>query len=281
MATLKQLNQILEESSSLKYIAQAYTEISAAKLNKIRGGIERNRLFAEEIIKVLHVVEEAAAKKRIIAPGKDKGTISLLVTSNYRFYGTLENSLTRYFMVNTAKTKTDRVVVGKTGENYLQSVNYFHPHQTITFATDLPTPEELGRLTSLISGYKQVLIYHSRMQSVLIQKPTVTDLTQRPAVETGSEELTLDYIFEPEIGKVLQFFETQITLLLLEYTFLESELARTAAKMISMDEAQVNADKRIKEQKQSITRAKRAQTNIGLLETAASLMSWKRGKHRI
>lgn len=277
MPTIKQLNQTIEEGSSLKYIAQAYTEVSSARLKKIRAGIEKNRGFFREITGVLHVIQEAAAKKHVAAKKQTKGTVSIIITSNYRFFGSLENRLLRYYLVNTSKYPTDRIVIGKSGQTYLRNMGYFHSHHSLTFEKDLPNDKELKGLSDLLSDYRQVLVYYSQMKSVMVQNPTITDISQSAAeLEQKQQTGQIDYIFEPEIGKMLEFFQGQIISLLLEQAILESELARNAARLISMDQAQINADEFIHQQKLLLAGGRRTQVNNQLLETAASLLKWRK-----
>lgn len=275
MPTIKQLNQILEDSLSLKYIAQAYTEISAAKLKKIRMGIEKNRLFFEEITKVLHVVKETALRQRLSMTHKPKGTVSILQTSNYRFCGDLDHKLIHFFIVQTTKLQTDRIIIGKTAEEYFNGYGFSHPFKSLVFKTDTPDEMEMNNLANLASEYNQVLVFYPKMKTVMVQQPSVVDIAQYSLPHKEDEKTYLEYIFEPEITDILKLFENQITSLLLKQTFLEAELARTASRMVSMDEAQINADTYIKKQKRLLAQAKTSQLNMQLLETVASLLKWK------
>jgi F-type H+-transporting ATPase subunit gamma len=276
MATTRQIHQTLEESYSLKLIAQAYSEIAAMKLQRIRSGIEKNRDFFEEISKVFRAVKVAAANRNMNIQQVKKGVVSILLTSNHRFYGNIEEELIRFYVVNTTKFKTDRIVVGKIALEFLQTMNYAHKYASFTFKNDLPNVEELKKLALSLSEYQQILVYYPRMQSVLIQEPHVVDLLQQPPKHyLNSKEHTFDYIFEPEIDQIISFFDNQITTVLLEQTFLESELARTAARLISMDKAQMNADDFIKAQKKLLAQAKRSTENIRLLETVGALSTWQ------
>ena len=275
MQTLAQINQSLDESTSLKYIAQAYGEIAAVKLQKIRSGIEKNRVFFQDVTGVYRAVRVAAAKRNIeLKNAKKRGTVSIIITSNHRFYGTLEEQLIKYFIVNTTKFRTDRVVIGKTALEFLNTMHYSHPYQDMIFKEDLPDISELRNLITNLMDYEQILVYYSRMQSVMLQEPHVVDILQQPPEHY--QETTgrgLEYIFEPELDKVLNFFNGQIATLLFEQTFLESELARTAARLISMNQAQDNADSLIKEQKISLNQAKRSLDNTRLLNTIATILS--------
>lgn len=277
MPTLRQIDQVLEESTSLKLVAQAYSEISAIKLQKIRSNIEQNRNFFQEISELFHIVKLAASRKKILPPERKRGTISILLSSNHHFYGSLETQLIKFFVVNTTKFRTDRIVVGKTAMEFLKTMGYFHSFEPFLFNDDLPHLEELRSLVTNLSGYQQISVYYSRMQSVLIQEPHVVDIVQRPPDRLiNAPNKTVGYIFEPELGKMLEFFDTQISLLLLEQTFLESELARTASRLISMDQAQMNADEIIRQQKKLLARARRSLENMHLLDTVATLTQWRK-----
>lgn len=276
MQTIKQINRVLEESNSLKLITQAYSEIAALKLQKIRAGIERNRQFFQEVADVFQVVKAAAAKKGIFLPTRRGGTVSILLTSNDRFYGGLETKLTKFFIINSSKYKTDRIVIGKTAGEFLHSMNYAQIHQQVEFKNDLPQFNELKALIDHLSEYQQILVYYSRMQSVLIQNPRVVDIIPKTAlIESVEGEQILKYIFEPEVDKILNFFNSQIITLLLEQTFLESELSRTAARLISMDQAQVKADNLIRDQKTELAKSLRDLNNSRLLETISILAKFK------
>ena len=109
-----------------------------------------------------------------------------------------------------------------------------------------------------------------------ITTATAKDITQTSYLKPlTKEEQKHDqaFIFEPEIGKILDFFETQVTNLLIEQTFLDSELSRTASRLISMDQAQSSADDYLSEQRTILAQAKKNIINAKLLETYNAIVS--------
>lgn len=279
MATISQINQTLDESLSLKLIAQAYSEIAAIKLQKIRASIERNRNFFQEITQVFRTVRVAASKKHL-TPFVKNGTISILITSNHRFYGSLEDKLIHFFITNSSEFSTERLVIGKTALDFLQSMKKPLTYKSVVFKNDLPALEELRNLVVNLMSYQQILVYYSRMQSVLVQEPHVVDILQKPPEHyLATTGRSFEYIFEPELEKIIQFFDRQIATLLFEQTFFESELARTASRLISMDQAQSNAEDLIKQQKRLLFVAKRSMDSARLLDTIATAFSFKGGKY--
>ncbi len=117
------------------------------------------------------------------------------------------------------------------------------------------------------------------MKSVLIQNPVDKDITQSidPSLYINQDENVrkllgeFDYILEPDLGIMLQFFDAQIKGLLLEHTFLESELARTASRLISMDSAQNQSKEYLNNMKKELRTARKNITNSRIVETVSVL----------
>ena len=279
--TIKKIEENLEEGVSLKTIAQAYSEIANLKIKRIHSEVERNRVFFQEISKVYALIKNLAQKKAVNIK-KPKRLISLLITSNYRFYGSINSDLIEFFINTTKGFETDRIVLGKAAIDYFKASKTFNNLQTLLLKSDQPDAIELTGLINIIKDYNQVLIFHSRLKSLLIQQPTVTDIT---ATSTASEQNLLNqdnkfkFIFEPELSKILAFFDSQILTLLLEDTFLESELSRTASRFIAMDQAETEANKFIKEMMLLKAYAKRSEDNKTILENFASMAAIRKVKY--
>ena len=149
----------------------------------------------------------------------------------------------------------------------------------MTFNSDIPSMSEIQNLTNQVKDYAKVVVYYSQMKSVLIQIPVSKDITQSiDPLQYANQEKEVqkllsefDYILEPDLGIMLQFFDAQIKGLLLEHTFLESELARTASRLISMDSAQNQAKDYLSDMKNELRIEKKNITNARIIETISVL----------
>ncbi len=276
MSSTKALNQLIEDGQSLKLITQSLGEIAAVRLSRIKTNVERNRAFYKEITAIYYMVKLIAQQNRLSSPNNNK-TISVLLTSNSQFAGKINSELSRYFIKNSSQLATDRIVVGKTGQINMQGVQEL-PFKPLVFSEDLPSYQELKTLADAIKGYKRVLIYYSKMESMLLQKPAVIDITAT-AENIKAEAQQLSYIFEPQILVVLAFFDTQINILLLEQTLLESELSRVVNRLVSMSDAEDKADNFLNQQEQLLAVAKRSSYNLRVLETLISQINFRKGGH--
>ena len=272
---IKEIEELIEEGESLKAIAQAYSEIANIKIKRIRAQTERNRIFFQEIAYIYGLVKKLANTKKISIV-KPKKTISLIITSNYRFYGSINSGLLDYFVKSTRKTDTDIIALGKAAINNFKTTKVFSGYREILLKDDQPNPAELAMLADILKDYSQILVFYSVMKSLLVQQPTVLNLAdtlknfdQSNRTDFAGQE-GFRFIFEPDLEKMLIFFDSSIITLLLESTFLESELARTASRFISMDSAETEANAFIKDQLKLKAHAKRDEDNNDILENFAS-----------
>ncbi len=280
--TIREIEEILEEGESLKAMAQAFSEIANLKIKRIRSAVERNRIFFDEISKIYAIVKAFALQKKVVVV-KPKKRLCIILTSNYRFYGNINSSLIKYFIGSTRELPdVDKIVLGKGGIDFFKATKLLPNYKEIMLKTDMPTGFELTNLAKICSEYNQVLVFHSRFKSLLTQKATFTDITttslylrefQVKPFNPKNKEDFMRFIFEPELPKILAFFDNQILTLLLEQTFLESELSRTASRFISMDEAETQSNKFIKEYQKLKSYAIRNLENNKILETYARVLA--------
>lgn len=276
--TTKQIKEQIMEAESLKQITQAFTQLASSKLKRIRTGVERNRDFFRDLSYIFAIINAIRKKRKIPQPAKNGRTLSILLTSNEHFYGHVTGDLIEFFLVQISKVRSDKVVIGKSGLEALKSLNYALTYTPFILRTDFPNNEEFLKLSQIISQYSKVLVFHSAFESVLVQKPVIADITLSEAEASkkgqASEEVIREYnnfIVEPEIPIIASFFDNQIKILLLESAFLESELARTASRLISMDTAQNEADKYLNSQELALLNAQRSIQNSRILETIAAM----------
>lgn len=276
--TTKEINILIEEAKSLKEITQAFTQISSSKLKRIRSGVESNREFFRDLSGIYGLINVIAKGRKITTTPKNGKTLSILLTSNERFYGKITSELIEFFLVQVSKIRSDKLVIGRSGVETIKSLNYALAYTPLILKSDFPDSTEFLALSKIVNDYSKVLVFHPHFQSVMTQKPIIADITQSELevnTQTGkSEELIAqinNFIIEPEIKIMVDFFDNQIKVILLEATFLEAELARTASRLISMDSAQNEAEKYLSTQELLLLNAQRSIQNARILETVAAL----------
>lgn len=271
--TIKEIDEIIEQGQSLKVIAQAYSEIANLKIKRIRNRVEQNRVFFGEIFNIYSLVRSFSYKKGVRIT-KSRPRVAIVLTSNYRFYGNINADLIDFFVNSTRNLQTDRILIGKAAVEYFDATRIFPGSQKILLKNDLPSLPELTDLVRMITEYNQVLVFYPALKTLLVQQPKVTDITLLTSLPGEGE---IRFIFEPELPKILNFFDSQILRLLLEQTFLEAEVARTASRFISMERAETEANRFIKEYVNLKNYTKTSLINKRILENFASGIVARKG----
>lgn len=277
MSTINQLKEEVSESESIKLVTEALGELAAVQLQNTRSEVLQNTIFFNELADIYHQVRVVATRRQLltkqtIATPKNGKTVSILLTSNKGFFGGLDNKITHTFMETTKQYPGDRIVVGRFGNHFLEEVKYPEKVTGIVFQSDMPTPAELKQLVDSSISYSRVLLFHAKFVTTLHQEAEISDISQ-----TGTEEEVkssqFDFIVEPQLQKMLLFFENQMLTLLFKAIFLQSQLSKTAARMVSMYEAEMNVEKQIQHQHVQLLQAQRQKQNMLILETYAGLIN--------
>jgi F0F1-type ATP synthase gamma subunit len=93
-------------------------------------------------------------------------------------------------------------------------------------------------------------------------------------IDTKLEETYI--LFEPEVDKILAFFEKQIRTILFSRVILEADLARTAARMVTMNDASERCQDMMKQKHTEYLKVMRSFINRQLLDTFAGRSLWKK-----
>ena len=128
MPTLKQIKEDLEATSIIKTITSVYQEIAHLRMNQIRQRVLSNREFIEELSRIYNQIKKSyinSLKKggklkkkeleKISFIKRNKRRITVFLSSNQFFYGTLILDIWHNLLNYLNESKADLAVVGKTG----------------------------------------------------------------------------------------------------------------------------------------------------------------------
>lgn len=282
MPVISDIRDQLGDLTTMQFISTAFTEASALKIKNIRAQFERNMTFYEEISNLYHLLKVSATSLNLKHLDKKKGqteklsTLSVAVTSNMRFYGSLNVDTMSEYLKQIKTYETDCLVCGQTGIDYMSSAGSTKPFEKIVFARDVPTNEEVAQVLEHTRKYERVFVYYPKFVTILSQTIGRTDITQSAPTESINQQDLIQFIFEPELNNIIDFFEIQVRSLLFRRVMLEAELSRTAARLLVMSSAEERADTGVREKRMELGKALRTLKNIQLLETFSGMSKWKK-----
>ena len=277
--TLDTRAEELESLETIKFVSSALFDVSAEKIVRLRAAFEKNKEFYREISELYDAIKYTAVQRGEL-PEKTPGTDRILLvafTSNVRFYGSSNAEVMRTFSEAFSRSIADGLIIGRTGKAFMENYPINPARVTYrSFEGDEPTPKEMKDFLAEVDSYDEVHVFYPSFVSIFSQQVSSLDITHTLQEEMlAKRDTEIDYIFEPELPKILSFFETRVRHLLFQRIVLESELARTAARLFAMNGAQDRAEREISHVRRSVKKAINNFNDARLLESFSAISKWK------
>lgn len=272
MSAVKESQEILDSLQTASFVTTMLRDISATRLQAIRAEFDKNAAFYREMHQMDALVQTYALHYSLINKEDKEDTSKQLflgLTSNRRFYGTINREISERLIGRMEKDPdSNYLMIGQTGKNYLELTDYAQKCKYWEFSSDEPTKKEIAGLINILAEYKSIYVFYPTFINPFRQEVALIDITHK-AEPQFAEQLPIDYIFEPEIDELIEFFETQVRLILFNRVLLETKLAQTGARLSRMQRAHEQAEDLVKEQRRVIHKEEVAIQSKRLLETFA------------
>ncbi len=295
MAQRKIVLEELAALNSLKDLAESYEEIAVVRMQKIKDTVLKTRQFLASISDVYvdlkssygREVKELLVKMKKgdknILPLLQKNGKSLLVylSSNGRLYGSVTQKTYKLFIAEVKKPNDgniDIVIIGRAGKEMYENSGIGKPFEYFEIPDTTVEIDHIKQLMQKFLQYDKVNVFYGKFGNVVKQTPIETSISGEDIFETETPlQVAREdrFIFEPDLEKILHFFETQIMANLFSQTLLENQLARHASRVSAMEEALVNIEEETKKLHQEQTRMKHLTANKKQLEMMGGLLLWE------
>lgn len=281
----EQLAIDIRDLNVLHNVAVAYAQISSVRMKRERESVLSNREFQAAIDEIFKdVLSSYARQAQKLIKRRGQGaeaaptflshngkTVAVLISANTGLYGDIVARTFNYFLEDIADNDVEIAIVGRLGQGLFLGV---YPDRPYTFF-ELPdygaSQDDLAAVIRHIVQYETIHIYFGKFENVAYQTPGKAEIAAKtPLSELG--ERTTNYLFEPTLEEILQFFETEIFASLFEQVVRESQLAKFASRMMAMDRASFNIKKRLAAIGLQNLRASHHKENRRQLNSLSSLM---------
>lgn len=288
MITKKILENEIENLIGLNDMVRAYEEIAASRIRHTRDSVLRSRTYVSEINEIFEQVissyrnqVEALMKAKKIK-NRDKfsfinrngKTLYLLISANTGLYGSIIKRTFDLF-INTPKNNPyDIAIIGKLGLSMWEKVQMKEKYFYFDFPDQRVSDEILKEILNLLITYEKVVVFHGQFLNLIKQDATFSDISGNSLSKNSEQRKPMRYFFEPSLEKILEFFEKQIFSSIFEQTVRESQLAKIASRLTTLDEASENIDKKLIRVTSQNNRFTHSQQNRKQLETFSSRILW-------
>jgi F-type H+-transporting ATPase subunit gamma len=288
MITKRELTNETDFFTTLQTILETYEEIAATRMGRIRSSVLKSRDFLLEINTIFQQVkisyraqiESLMRQKRIKDSSKltfiqrNGKTLYVLISANTGLYGEIIRRTYDTFIATLKKEPSDVAILGRLGMEIFNEEKINVPLAYFAFPDDRIENTAVQKIVEHIVKYEKVLVFYEQFNNVISQSPIVTNISGDPLPwEKGGP--TVKYFFEPSLEKIMEFFEKEIFSSIFQQTIFESQLAKFAARMVSLDTASENTKSKLKQVILAKNRLKHQEENKKQTEKFASMSLWR------
>ena len=255
MPSLLDLRRRIRAVKSTQQITKAMKMIAASRLRKAQDHILNARPYAQQMLRVLNSVAsrvDPSTHPLLTQREPTPGSVALL------FVITADRGLCGSFNTNVIKGASQFVaadpgrevalgLIGRKGRDFFRRRGFDVRYEHVNVFQRLGFPDAQAMSQSAVEEFTNgrasgVYLVYNEFKSVMNQRVVVERLLPVPRLEIQPEAPPLlDYLYEPEPGKIFddlmpRHVETQVYRALLE-----SAAAEHAARMTAMDAATKNS----------------------------------------
>ncbi|MEK7168889.1 MAG: F0F1 ATP synthase subunit gamma [Patescibacteria group bacterium] len=261
MSQLKWIKNEIETVNNFKNLSDIYGEIASIRMMKIRESVLKNRdyifsitqIFYEALASFLRKTTKISLNKKFLKKNRitflshNGKMVFVLISANTGFYGDVVTKTFNKF-VNELKTSDAEVtIIGKIGKKIF-SENF--PKRPFTFFELPDYGSDKNKLLAIINHlvqYDEVRVYYSAYDTVINQRPLMSNLTAGTTLIQKAEKSKEEFIFEPSVEEILMFFEKEVFGSFFDQTIKENQLSKLSGRIMAMDRASLSIKNRIKE----------------------------------
>ena len=280
---LKEVRNRIKSVTSTQQITKAMKMVSAAKLRRATDAIIQMRPYTQKLQEMLsNIVSNASSESGMpLAEERTAERILLIpITSDRGLCGGYNSyviKLTReviktQYAAQHAKGNVTILPIGKKGYEYFQRNsyklidNYWDIFADLTF-DNVRNAAQYAQQAFLNKEYDRVELVYSQFKNAASQVFTAEPYLPIPKTpKTTGNKKSVDFIFEPSMGVLLQELMPKILNTQVYKAVLDANASEHGARMTAMDKASENANELLKSLKISYNRARQAAITTELTE---------------
>ena len=283
MANLKELRRRIKSVSSTARVTKAMQMIAAAKMRRAQQKVVDGRPFSEKIHSILshlNLVNYDDEDFELSIHENLTGTkeLCLMITPDRGLCGALVSNITKVALTNSENIEEEVVfiTIGKKASSLI--VRLGKDLKAQFGVSDMPEIQETLAVSKLVMDelktgqYKSVSMIYSEFVTTAIQKPVKKTLIP-VEISDDEEQIPLDYIFEPDIEKLLNTLIPRYIEMEIYHGVLEATASEHSARMVSMQNATDNANELLDDLTLELNKARQQVITSELLDLVGGMIA--------
>ncbi|MEI6122400.1 MAG: ATP synthase F1 subunit gamma [Bacteroidota bacterium] len=293
MAGLKEVRIRIASVNTTKQVTSAMKMVSAAKLRRAQGAIQKLRPYANKLNELLSNLSASADVSDDVVyfkTRKIKKTLLVIITSNRGLCGAFNANVLKAAMVHINANHAERnqnggldiITIGKKATEFLgkRKFSVVENHDSIYENLTYERTSQLAlKLMDLYATgvYDNIEIIYNQFKNAVTQILTIEQflpITKLVAKESKLKR-TPDYIFEPSKDEILKDLVPKTLKLQIYKALIDSWASEQGARMSAMQKASDNADELLKSLRLSYNKARQASITREIIEIVSGVNALK------
>lgn len=280
MPGIKEIKRRIKSVTNTKQIIKAMELVSVVKMQKAVDVNLSSRKYSENANIILTSIMKTGEAKdhALISENSSDKSLVLVVTSDRGLAGSLNIKTIKEAIDNYGKDfNADFVAIGKKGRDFLKNYGF---NIIAEFIKISEKPEyrkvlpiiHLAKEEFLSGKYKEVVVIYPHFVSTLVQKSKIIKLLPFRLEETEGKNMDR-VIFEPDKKIIVNTLIPRILEINLWQIILEAVASEHSARMVSMKNANDNAEDLIDDLTLTFNQGRQANITRELAEISAGKMT--------
>jgi F-type H+-transporting ATPase subunit gamma len=279
---LKEVRLRIKSVTSTQQITKAMKMVSAAKLRRAQDAIVQMRPYAQKLQEMLSNIVSSSSSDASMPLADERPAEKVLlipITSDRGLCGGYNSNVIKMtreiintkFAAQHARKNVTILPIGKKGYEYFQRNNYklvdnfWEIFSDLTF-DNVRNAAVFAQQGFLNKDYDRVEIIYSQFKNAATQIFISEPYLPIPKTEKKKTGKSIDFVFEPAMGQLLQDLMPKILNTQVYKAVLDANASEHGARMTAMDKASENANELLKALKISYNRARQAAITTELTE---------------
>lgn len=261
MANLRDIRNRIESVKNTRQITKAMKMVAAAKLRKAQNRIIATRPYATKMKEIVaRLVRNASDEHELLRKPEVVDNVLLIVIGsdrglcgafNNNLFKVVEKSIEEDYLKYKKEGKLSLLCVGRKAIKHFGKRNYNIVAEYPNFFEEVKFPKASGIMRKVIKqfnagDYDEVKLAYNEFKSVIARERIVESVLpidpESLAQEEEESDARKEYIYEPDVDKILKKLLPSHLNLQLWKAILESNAAEQGARMTAMDNATENAN---------------------------------------
>lgn len=261
MANLRDIRNRIESVKNTRQITKAMKMVAAAKLRKAQNRIIATRPYATKMKEIVaRLVRNASDEHELLRKPEVVDNVLLIVIGsdrglcgafNNNLFKVVEKSIEEGYLKYKKEGKLSLLCVGRKAIKHFGKRNYNIVAEYPNFFEEVKFPKASGIMRKVIKqfnagDYDEVKLAYNEFKSVIARERIVESVLpidpESLAQEEEESDARKEYIYEPDVDKILKKLLPSHLNLQLWKAILESNAAEQGARMTAMDNATENAN---------------------------------------